>query len=160
MDCLFFRTLSYICKDVKTETMNVKRIFLIVVSAFALSGVMNAQVDPATAAKRERHRNMTIKEWNTDARTQTRWMDRMTVYDEAGRKIEEAEYANYGQKWRITYEYGENDKIAKEVLYDDRDKPVLIRKYEYDSTGRKLKQYNYAPNGRLQTTKVFEYIMP
>lgn len=134
--------------------------FFIVFAALLLSFAASAQTENYNAIKRAQRRNLTIKEWNTEARSKTRWLDRETTYDAEGRKVEEIEYTQHGQKWRETYEYGEHDKIAKEVLYDDRDKPVLIRKYEYDSTGRKLKQYNYAPNGRLQTTKVFEYIMP
>ena len=134
--------------------------FFIVFAALLLSFAASAQTENYNAIKRAQRRNLTIKEWNTEARSKTRWLDRETTYDAEGRKVEEIEYTQHGQKWRETYEYGENDKIAKEVLYDDRDKPVLIRKYEYDSTGRKLKQYNYAPNGRLQTTKVFEYIIP
>lgn len=126
--------------------------------ALALSFNANAQIDELTAAKRAQRKNLIIKEWNTDARTKTRWMDRVTTYDEQGRKIEEIEYAQYGQKWRETYEYGDNDKIVKEVVYDDRNKPSLIRKYEYNSANKKTKQYNYAPNGKLLTVKVFEYI--
>lgn len=103
-------------------------------------------------------KNLTINEWNTDAKTNTRWLDRTTTYDGLGRKIEEIEYTRYGMKWRETYEYGENDKVSKEVLYDDRNKPSLIRKYEYDVNNRKIRQFNYAPNGKLQTTKIFEYI--
>ena len=43
--------------------------------------------------------------------------------------------------------------------YDDRNKPVLIKKYEYNTDGTKKKQYNYAPNGKLMTVKVFEYVV-
>ena len=42
--------------------------------------------------------------------------------------------------------------------YDDRNKPVRIRKYEWNADGTKKKQYNYAPNGKLQSVKVFEYV--
>ena len=62
-----------------------------------------------------------------------------------------------GQKWRETYEYGEDDRISKDVLYNERDKVVLVRKYEYNPDGSKKKQFNYAPNGKLETVKVFEY---
>ena len=72
--------------------------------------------------------------------------------------MEVIEYASYGQKWRETYEYGENGRVAKEVEYDDRNKPVRVRKYEWNSDGTKKKQYNYAPNGKLLSVKVFEYI--
>jgi len=117
-----------------------------------------AQLSPETIAKREARKNLTVKEWNTDAKTKSRWLDRITVYDDQGRKIEEIEYASYGQKWRETYEYGELGKIIKEVEYDDRNKPVRIRKYEYNEDGTKKKQYNYSPNGKLMSTKLFEYV--
>lgn len=134
-----------------------KSLLLLVLTVF-LPFCAAAQISEATAAKRAARRNLTVKEWNTDARTRTKWLDRTTTYDAEGRKIEEIEYAQYGQKWRETYEYGENEKIVKEVYYDDRNKPVLIRKYEYDDAGRKLKQYNYTPDGKLKTIKVFEYV--
>ena len=116
------------------------------------------ELDPATLAKRDARRNLTVKEWNTDAKTKTRWLDRLTTYDNLGRKIEAIEYASYGQKWRETYEYGANGRVAKEVEYDDRNRPVRIRKYEWNEDGTKKKQYNYAPNGRLLSVNLFEYI--
>ncbi len=118
-----------------------------------------AQISPETIAKREKRKNLTVKEWNTDTKSKTRWMDHLTVYDDQGRKIEEIEFATYGQKERITFEYNsENGKIAKEVVYDDRNKPTRIRKYEYNEDGTKQKQYNYLPNGKLYSVKIFEYI--
>lgn len=136
-----------------------KRILTILIPLLVFSLAAAAQVDPATLAKRETRRNLTVKEWNTDARTKTRWLDRLTTYDGQGRKIEEIEYTSYGQKWRITYEYDDDaGKVVKEVEYDDHNKPVRIRKYEWNADGTKKKQYNYGPNGKLLTTKVFEYI--
>ena len=116
-----------------------------------------AQLDPATMAKRQARKNLVIREWNTDAKTQTKWLDRVTTYDDQGRKIEEIEYTRYGQKWRETFEYGANGKISKNVVYNEKNKPSAIRKYEYNADGTKKKQYNYAPNSKLQTVKVFEY---
>ena len=88
-----------------------------------------AQLDAATMAKRQARKNLVIREWNTDAKTQTKWLDRITTYDDQGRKI----------------------------VYNEKNKPSAIRKYEYNPDGTKKKQYNYAPNGKLQTVKVFEY---
>lgn len=138
-----------------------KKILMLLLAAFiAFPSYLSAQeLDAATLAKRAGRKNLTIKEWNTDAKTKTRWLDRVTTYDSEGRKIEQIEYASYGQKWRETYEYGENGRVVREVEYDDRDKPKSIRKYEYNEDGTKKKQYNYAPNGRLQTIKVFEYVI-
>ena len=122
-----------------------KFLILLFVSLIAFPSIMSAQdLDAATLAKRAGRKNLTIKEWNTDAKSKTRWLDRVTTYDDQGRK---------------TYEYGENGRIVQEVEYDDRDKPKSIRKYEYNADGTKKKQYNYAPNGRLQTIKVFEYVV-
>lgn len=135
-----------------------KYLTLIIVMLCSASLLGAQELDPATLAKRDARRNLTVKEWNTDAKSKTRWLDRLTTYDKEGRKIEEIEYATYGQKWRETYEYGENGRIAKEVEYDDRNKPVRIRKYEWNADGTKKKQYNYAPNGKLLSIKVFEYI--
>lgn len=135
-----------------------KYLTLIIVMLCSASLLGAQELDPATLAKRDARRNLTVKEWNTDAKSKTRWLDRLTTYDKEGRKIEEIEYASYGQKWRETYEYGENGRIAKEVEYDDRNKPVRIRKYEWNADGTKKKQYNYAPNGKLLSIKVFEYI--
>ena len=135
----------------------VKIILVAVLPLMSLS--VFAQVSPETLAKRERHKNLTIKEWNTDAKSKTRWFDHVTTYDDQGRKIEEVEYASYGQRERVVITYNpENGKIDKEVVYDDRNKPTRIRKYEYNADGTKRKQYNYLPNGKLYSVKVFEYI--
>ena len=138
------------------------RKYLLIVFTF-LTAMMMAQdvyVSAETLAKRERRKNLTVKEWNTNDKTHTRWLDRVTTYDQQGRKIEETEYATYGQKWRITYEYTDSvgGKVLKEVEYSDKNKPVRIRKYEYNTNGTKAKQYNYLPNGKLESVKVFEYI--
>ena len=133
--------------------------FLII--ALLLAGTMAAQtmLTPEQLAKREKRKNLTVKEWNTDSKTKTRWLDHLTTYDSEGRKVEEIEYATYGQKERITIEYDAvTGKVSKEVVYDDRDKPVRIRKYEYSEDGTKKKQYNYLPNGKLYSVKVFEYL--
>jgi len=134
-------------------------VLFIIISLFSISAFSQAlSDDDLRAAKRESRKNMTIKEWNTDASSKVRWLDRKTTYDSKGRKIEEVEYARYGQKWRETYEYDDKDRIVKCVYYNDRNKPELIRKYEYNAKGQKVKQLNYSPGGKLITVKVFEYI--
>ena len=135
--------------------------FYLLITLLLLLPLMGAYADvsPETLAKRAKRKNMTLKEWNTDARSKTRWLDHLTVYDEQGRKIEEIEYATYGQKERVTFEYDDiTGKIVKEVVYDDHNKPVRIRKYEYNTNGTKKKQYNCYPNGKLASVKVFEYL--
>lgn len=133
--------------------------FLIIVLLLASTVAAQSLLTPEQLAKREKRKNLTVKEWNTDSKTKTRWLDHLTTYDSEGRKVEEIEYATYGQKERITIEYDEvTGKVSKEVVYDDRDKPVRIRKYEYSEDGTKKKQYNYLPNGKLYSVKVFEYL--
>ena len=114
---------------------------------------------PEQLAKREKRKNLTVKEWNTDEKTKTRWLDRIKVYDAQGRCVEEIEYATYGQKWRVTYKYDDvTGKVTEEVEYNDRNRPMRIKKYEWNKDGTKAKQYNYLPNGKLYSVKVYEYI--
>jgi hypothetical protein len=136
-----------------------KQRFICLATILLCATVGYAQLTPEQLAKRERRKNLTVKEWNTDSRSKTKWLDHLTVYDNQGRKVEEIEYSNYGQVERITCEYDEvTGKVAKEVVYDDRNKPIRIRKYEYNPDGTKRRQYNYMPNGKLYSVKVFEYI--
>ena len=136
-----------------------KYIFILTCLCMALSASAQSLLTPEQLAKREKRKNLTVKEWNTDDKTKTRWMDHMTVYDSEGRKIEEIEYASYGQRKRETFKYDEvTGKVIEEVEYNDRNRPVRIRKYEWNADGTKAKQYNYLPNGKLYTVKVFEYI--
>lgn len=137
---------------------------LLVICAFlALSLATFAQsVSESTIAKRENRRGMVLKEWNTAAGDKRAFLDRVTTYDEFGRKVEEIEYATYEQKWRIVFEYPEGSditaKVVREIEYNDRDKVVRIRKYEYDEDGAKVRQLNYYPNGKLESVKTFEYV--
>ena len=133
-----------------------KRRILLILSILLVSTSFLA--GQATSDKREKKKNPTIKEWNTSAATKTRYLDHVTKFDANGFKIEEIEYANYGQKTRTTFEYNEAGKCIKQTEYDSRNKPVRIRKFEYYPDGSKKKQYNYSPSGKLETTKEFEYI--
>lgn len=137
---------------------------LLLVLAFVALGLggFAQSVSDATIAKRENRKGMVLKEWNTPAGDKRAFLDRKTTYDEFGRKIEEIEYASYGQKWRVVYEYpADSDitaKVVREIEYNDRDKVVRIRKYEYDEDGAKVRQLNYYPNGKLESVKTFEYV--
>jgi hypothetical protein len=106
--------------------------------------------------RRERRQNRVIKEWNTEGKR--KWMDRLTVWDPEGRKIEDIEYASYGQKERVVLEYeGDDLKCVREIVYNDKNKVIRIRKFEYNPDGSKKTQYNYLPNGKLFSVKIFEY---
>lgn len=141
----------------KTIKINVPRACQLLVLGLLVPLLAYADVSPETLAKRAKRKNLTIREWNTDAKAKTRWLDHITVYDSLGRKVEEIEYATYGQVQRVTIEYNDDGFVAREVVYNDKDKPIRIRKYEYNDNGTKKKQYNYLPNGKLYSVKVFEY---
>ena len=137
---------------------------LLLVLAFVALGIggFAQSVSDATIAKRENRKGMVLKEWNTPAGDKRAFLDRKTTYDEYGRKIEEIEYASYGQKWRVVYEYpADSDitaKVVREIEYNDRDKVMRIRKFEYDEDGAKVRQLNYYPTGKLESVKTFEYV--
>lgn len=133
-------------------------LFLFLIAIVVSANAMGQEISPETLAKRAKRKNLTVKEWNVEQRTSTRWLDHLKVYDDQGRCVEEIEYAQYGQKERIVTTYGENGLVEKEVVYDDRNKVVRVRKYEYNADGTKSKQYNYLPNGRLYSIKTYDYI--
>ena len=137
--------------------------FLIV--SFLLSLIIPAfsqQVTPETLIKRQKRKGLTIKEWNTQIGSKQAFLDHVTTYDSLGRKIEEIEYASYGQKTRVVSEYVDAvdpaSKVLREIEYNDRDKVVRIRKFEYNDDGSKKRQLNYYPNGKLESVKEFELI--
>ena len=66
--------------------------------AMLLFGAMQSDAQVGKPHKR----NLTVKEWNVDAGSTAKIMDHLTVYDNLGRKIEEAEYDRYGVKRTIT----------------------------------------------------------
>ena len=142
--------------------LNMKKIALVLAFVAISFGAFAQSVSESTIQKRENRRGMVLKEWNTAAGDSRAFLDRVTTYDEFGRKIEEIEYASYGQKWRIVFEYPPNSditaKVVREIEYNDRDRVVRIRKYEYDEDGNKVRQLNYYPNGRLESIKTFEYV--
>lgn len=124
----------------------------------ASAGIMYSQKSPESLNERkERKKNLTIREYNTDANGKSRWLDHVTVYNAEGYKVEEVEYATYGIRERVTFIYDDNHLCVKEVVYDERNKVNRIRKYEYNNDGTKKTQYNYLPNGRLYSTKVYQY---
>lgn len=132
-----------------------KQIIFILALCF-IGGSLWAQDNKS--GKRERKKNLVVKEWNTKAGSTTPYLDNTVTYDELGRKIEEIEYASYGQKKRTTYEYeGTSTKCIRQVEYDDKNKPKRIKKFEYNDDGTRKVQYNYKPNGKLESTKTFEY---
>jgi len=107
--------------------------------------------------KRELKKNLVIKEYNSLSNGKRKWLDHLTVWDENGYKLEDIEYAAYGQRERTTYEYDDMGRCTRENVYNDKNKLYRIRKYEYLSNGRKKIQYNYNPDGKLYSIKTYEY---
>ena len=138
-----------------------KILFLMLLGLMTLP-LWSQSVSESTIIKRENRRGMTVKEWNTPAGSKQAFLDHVTTYDSLGRKIEEIEYASYGQKSRVVSEYPPNSditaKVLREIEYNDRDRVVRIRKFEYDADGSKKRQLNYYPNGKLESIKEYEYI--
>ena len=134
-----------------------KRRILLILSILLVSTTFLA--GQTTSDKREKRKNLTVKEWNTNAATKTRYLDHVTKYNSKGQKVEEIEYDSKGTVTnRVVYEYGSNGKVSRQIIYGANNKVYRIRKYEYNTDGTKHKQYNYAPNGKLLSTKEFEYI--
>ena len=115
-------------------------------------------VSPETLAKREKRKNLTVKEWNTNAKG-NRVIDHITTFNADGHKIEEIEYDAFGkQRWRKRFEWGETGRQSRELVYDERNKLVNFKKFDYNEFGKKKVQYTYDPKGRLTATKVYEYL--
>jgi len=138
-----------------------KKILFLILMISAVP-VFAQSVSDATIQKRENRRGMILKEWNTAVGAKMPFLDHVTTYDSLGRKIEEIEYAVYGQKSRVVSEYPPNSdvtaKVTREIEYNDRDKVVRIRKFEYNPDGSKSRQLNYYPNGKLESVKTYEVI--
>ena len=133
---------------------------IVVLALVILGCVTSMMAQQSGSNKREKKKNMVVKEWNLKAGSNTPFLDNVVTFDDHGRKIEEIEYASYGQKYRIVYEYeGNSMKCSREVEYNDKNKVVSVKKFEYNADGTKAKQYTYLPNGKLKNTKIYERIV-
>lgn len=107
--------------------------------------------------KKDLRKNSTTKVWKTPVKG-TRYLDEVIKYDAKGRKTEQIEYSASGMKARCTYEYDDKDRVVREVVYDDHNKPYRIHKIEYNADGTKKRQLNYNAKGNLLSVKEYEYI--
>ncbi len=103
-------------------------------------------------------KNLVIKEWNTDVNTNSKILDHVTTYNADGKKIEEIEYSTTGKKWRKRYEYGADNRVSVEYVYNEYNRLDNYKKFEYNEFGRKKIQYTYTAKGKLKSIKVYEYI--
>ena len=108
--------------------------------------------------KKINKKNLVVKEWNTDVRTNVKMLDHVTTFNADGQKIEEIEYNNEGQKWRERYEYSANGKKVRELIYDRHNRLVQIKKYQYNEYGKKTITSTYNAQGKLIAIKNYEYL--
>lgn len=142
--------------------MNKKRIPMMKTRRYILTVIiLSMAVLPALQAQEKtiNKKNLVIKEWNTDVKSNAKLLDHVTTYNADGKKIEEIEYSGKAQKWRKRYEYDAAGKQVKELVYDERNRLVNIKKFEYNEFGRKKVTYTYDAKGKLTTTKFYEYLM-
>lgn len=132
-----------------------KRLLLIAIAALVLIPLAGAQT---AQTQKINKKNLVIKEWNTDPKGGAKVLDHMTTYSPEGKKLDEVEYNSDGQKWRKRYEYGPDNKVSKELVYDNRNRLQTYKTFEYNEFGRKKVQYTYNAKGKLLTVKHFEYI--
>lgn len=103
-------------------------------------------------------KNLVIKEWNTDAKGNHKTLDHVTTFNADGKKVEEIEYSQDGQKWRKRFEYDQNGKVSRELVYDYRNHLQTYKKFEFNELGKKKIQYTYNAKGKLIAIKQYEYI--
>ncbi|MBO4740401.1 MAG: hypothetical protein J5605_02025 [Bacteroidales bacterium] len=119
---------------------------------------MSVSAQQTQDTKRERKKNLTIKEYKQKTGSKVPRLDDIIRYDANGRKVEEIEYSSNGsQKSRVVYEYDDKGVCTRELVYNHKNKVQKIRKIEYNADGTRHKIYVYSPKGNLETTRTFEY---
>ena len=107
-------------------------------------------------------KNLVVKEWNTNAKGVVSTLDHVTTFspenDEANELVREFLNHCYEAARQARFEWGENGKVSRELVYDERNRLVNYKKFEYNEFGKKKVQYTYDAKGRLVATKLFEYI--
>lgn len=131
-----------------------KKIILLLAVLAGATGMASAQDNTQKINKK----NLVIKEWNTDVKTNAQILDHTTTYNPEGKKIEEVEYSPAGVKWRKRFEYNAAGKVSKELVYDKNNRLMTYKTFEYNEFGRKKTQCTYDAKGKLLVTKIFEYI--
>ena len=131
-----------------------KKIILVLAVLAGAAGMASAQDNSQKINKK----NLVIKEWNTDVKTNAQILDHTTTYNSDGRKIEEIEYSPNGVKWRKRFEYNAAGKVTKELVYDNHNRLQTYKTYEYNEFGRKKTQCTYDAKRKLLVTKIYEYI--
>ena len=63
-----------------------KKYIVLALTLLVMGGVMAQEKQ---GAKRERKKNLVVKEWNQKQGSKTPYLDNVVTYDELGRKVEE-----------------------------------------------------------------------
>ena len=130
---------------------------IITIMALALIA-FTAWGQTAEQAPKMNKKNLVVKEWNTNAKGVASTLDHITTYSPEGKKIDEIEYDAAGkQKWRKKYEWGANLRMTRELVYDEHNRLVNYKTFEYNEFGKKKVQYTYNAKGKLLGTKIYEY---
>lgn len=132
-----------------------KRLLVFLAAALLLIPAASAQEQDAPKMNKK---NLVIKEWNTDAKGNHKTLDHVTTFNADGKKVEEIEYSQDGQKWRKRFEYDQNGKVSRELVYDYRNHLQTYKKFEFNELGKKKIQYTYNAKGKLIAIKQYEYI--
>ena len=132
-----------------------KRLLVFLAAALLLIPAASAQEQDAPKMNKK---NLVIKEWNTDAKGNHKTLDHVTTFNADGKKVEEIEYSQDGQKWRKRFEYDQNGKVSRELVYDYRNHLQTFKKFEFNELGKKKIQYTYNAKGKLIAIKQYEYI--
>ena len=138
--------------------MKYPKLLLVFALALALSFPGGSARAQSTQTQTLNKKNLVIKEWNTDVKSKTKVLDHVTTYNADGKKIEEIEYTQTGQKWRKRFEYDAAGRVILESVYNEKNKLDNYKKFEYNEFDRKKTQYTYTAKGQLKTIKVYEYI--
>ena len=132
-----------------------KRLLVFLAAALLLIPAASAQEQDAPKMNKK---NLVIKEWNTDAKGNHKTLDHVTTFNADGKKVEEIEYSQDGQKWRKRFEYDQSGKVSRELVYDYRNHLQTYKKFEFNELGKKKIQYTYNAKGKLIGIKQYEYI--
>lgn len=139
--------------------MNTKTLFITLLMLLTAT-LLRADYPERSAMAAESGQRLTVNEWKVTPDGRNRWIDHVEVYDEAGRMVEEREYADFGRTltWRSEYTYNELGQLTREVVYNERGRVTKVRKFEYDENGVCTRRLNYNANGTLNSYREFEYV--
>ena len=135
------------------------RYLIITLAAICSLTAASADYPERSTIARTEGKRLTVKEWKTTPDGRNKWVDHIEVYNAQGQLIEESEYGDFGRtlSWRAEYTYNAQGQLTQEVIYNERNKPSKVRKYEYDSNGVCTRRLNYGANGILNSYRQFEF---